>query len=232
MIHELLVALAGLPSDIFVPSPPPPAKPKTLRVRRDFSHLHPAERDALDSLAAAGHDARVMRRIIDDLHGDREVYARAFANGLQQVLDGWLQVLDDLEAQVLACFASTPSAGITTNVAPIAGLVAQDCAPRMPLAYLKATLSPHAAVLCAIRMLLADSYAHDQTLGANRRWFGCKILDLVLPRALDGRPDVADAARKVAGECLRVFVKHVAGLMVNADAGDQVCEFFVQRGAL
>ncbi|KAJ3156732.1 Gamma-tubulin complex component 4 [Geranomyces michiganensis] len=95
MLHELLLALHGIPGDVFVESfaatePPSQQQPKqqstTFRVAADFPFLHAAERSALDRLAHLGFLAATIRRFAQK-HA-KTVWAAALNQGGEEEEDG------------------------------------------------------------------------------------------------------------------------------------------------
>ncbi|KNE61138.1 hypothetical protein, variant [Allomyces macrogynus ATCC 38327] len=232
MLHELLVAMAGVPGDIFVPFPRTPATPTTFAVRQDFPFLHRAERATLDKLAQLGFWCRKISAFVDrearlglllaapaaattsssgvPLAARRAepgefgsgAYSAGLAAGLRTVLDQYLALVDDTETELL-------------NMHDLAAET------RTPVAALLVTF-------CESRVILECMYSLVAEYTANReRYYGCRVLDLVLPRTLDGRPHVAAAMRRVAHQCLTVFFNHLSSYLLCARAHDPRREFFV-----
>ncbi|KNE59466.1 hypothetical protein AMAG_03744 [Allomyces macrogynus ATCC 38327] len=231
MLHELLVAMAGVPGDIFVPFPRAPATPTTFAVRQDFPFLHRAERATLDKLAQLGFWCREVSAFVDrearlglllaapttatnfsgvPLAARRAepgefgsgAYSAGLAAGLRTVLDQYLALVDDTETELL-------------NLHDLAAET------RTPVTALLVTFSESRVILDSMHSLVAEYTANRE------RYYGCRVLDLVLPRTLDGRPYVAAAMRRVAHQCLTVFFNHLSSYLLCARAHDPRREFFV-----
>ncbi|KAJ3372825.1 Gamma-tubulin complex component 4 [Allomyces arbusculus] len=231
MLHELLVAMAGVPGDIFVPFPRAPATPTTFAVRQDFPFLHRAERATLDKLAQLGFWCREISAFVDrearlglllaapttatnssrvPLTARRAepgefgsgAYSAGLAAGLRTVLDQYLALVDETETELL-------------NLHDLAAET------RTPVTALLVTFGESRVILECMYSLV------DEYMANRERYYGCRVLDLVLPRTLDGRPYVAAAMRRVAHQCLTVFFNHLSSYLLCARAHDPRREFFV-----
>ncbi|KAI9159201.1 hypothetical protein H9P43_008538 [Blastocladiella emersonii ATCC 22665] len=223
MIHELLVAMSGYPGDVFVPSPPAPLSASTFVVRPDFPYLHPAERGVLNRLAQLGFWVRELTDFADHetaappsvAHADAAAerttgyghgcYSHGLATGVRRVVSDYLAQVDAAETELLG---SASGLG--------------DHGGRTPWAKLAADFAPVGVVLEAVVMLVREYRARRLD-----EYYGVRVLDLVLPRLLDGRPPVAAAMRHLAHACLAVFFKHLAGYLLHASAHDPWREFFI-----
>ncbi|ORZ35296.1 Spc98 family-domain-containing protein [Catenaria anguillulae PL171] len=233
MLHELLVSMTGVPTDIFVPFPPHPLTPTTFIVRSDFPHLHPAERASLNRLAQLGFWAKKLASFVHSESlppgsiGTRPsaagLYSHGFAQGIRAVLDQYLETVDQTETDLLSAHArphAMPLNDIDSDRL-MAGVDA-DGMPRTPLSSLLVTFSVPSLVLEST-LRLVDEFTSNRDA-----YFGSKLLDLILPRILDGREPVAKAMRMIAHAVLRVFFKHLSGYLLHATAFDPKNEFFVQ----
>ncbi|KAJ3366662.1 Gamma-tubulin complex component 4 [Allomyces javanicus] len=223
--------MAGVPGDIFVPFPRAPATPTTFAVRQDFPFLHRAERATLDKLSQLGFWCREISAFVErearlglllaapttttnssgiPLAARRAepgefgsgAYSAGLAAGLRTVLDQYLALVDETETELL-------------NLHDLAAET------RTPVTALLVTFGES-------RVILECMYGLVDEYTANReRYYGCRVLDLVLPRTLDGRPYVAAAMRRVAHQCLTVFFNHLSSYLLCACAHDPRREFFV-----
>ncbi|KAJ3021504.1 Gamma-tubulin complex component 4 [Thoreauomyces humboldtii] len=168
MLHELLLTLCGHSGDIFVPWPQ--ALPTTYAVAPDFPLLHPAERTALNRLARIGFNYASIRTFIDAqkenvwdaVLKDPRVgpgsirpgfYLLALCGGLEEVLEGYMDVVVEAERKVLS------SLDLDTDGA------------RTPLSYFTYVFG---------KILLPQLLALLKTLeAAHTSYHGAKILDLL-----------------------------------------------------
>jgi hypothetical protein len=100
-----------------------------------------------------------------------------------------------------------------------------------PLSALASDLAGPAAVLRAIRTQVAEGYAASDTAEGIHcgGGGGARIVDLVVPLALDGRADAARAARCVVHAVVGVLFKEAAAAPVAGECGDVF--FITVRGA-
>ncbi|KAF9971585.1 Gamma-tubulin complex component 4 [Actinomortierella ambigua] len=116
MLHELLLALAGFPGNVFRPFPPPPLQPTTLALADHFPMMHPGERETLDRLAELGFLFMTMNKFIVACRSSHSItatkasshttttglYRKAMAIALERRLQGYRKVLIETERSILS----------------------------------------------------------------------------------------------------------------------------------
>ncbi|RKP12395.1 Spc98 family-domain-containing protein [Piptocephalis cylindrospora] len=187
MYHELLLALAGHPGDLFLPDG---------TVSTAFPHLHPGTREALNRLLPlaltyrdleyfAAH--RCLPSTASSSTTPPSVYLEALAVGFEPILQEYREALTSLERQ---CIQRGPTQPMDIP------------ATQLPLIEFTLALSPYTLILPRIHAALEHILTADIP--------GPRILDYLREQSLTGIPELARAISRINQPLCALFYRQIA----------------------
>ncbi|CAG8537215.1 2981_t:CDS:2 [Ambispora leptoticha] len=213
MHHELLSALCGVSGDLFNPYPPQPNIPKLFKIPPDFNFLHESERDALERLAELGFHYRCIVSFINKYRGinsavfistiETETFLRgSFADALCNALDAALSEYQQLVFESEDCILEED------GVIPVADMVSR--------------FSDYHVILSTLHELVDELEANPV------KYFGCRILNLLVARCKTGVPKLRGIMFKLVHACHVVLYQYISSWMVYGYLQDTFGEFFIK----
>jgi gamma-tubulin complex component 4 len=212
MFHELLLALAGYPGDVFVEGK------DGFMVSPDLPWMSEQERTILNRLCKLGWSFHICTTFISTFrqsrHGDKPhgIYVNAFCHGLDQVLNGYRHRLAKIEA---GCLVDQ-----THDVIQVENEIHSK--PIRTLADILAILLEDELIFPALLRVI-EQIQQDPT-----SWHGVKLIEQLRKLYLEtGIPLLRDIFRDLTVSCLRVLWRQVTGWLVYGLLRDPYQEFFI-----
>lgn len=208
MLHEVLLALSGHPSPLFIDLGD-----------NDFPLLSPSERALLRSIGRLSEVHRRLKRHLEDISSTHSsIVCRAVATSIQQThLARFQQTILDVESSILKRDASMVGA---YNIVPLASVVGEfDDWHRLMAWYWQ--------VACYMQQPTESGNAHP-----NKHSSGCTgalMIDKLRSETQTGYPEVEDAAVQLTRVAETAWLRQLSGWVVYGTLppfGAQ--DFFVQ----
>ncbi|RIA87379.1 gamma-tubulin complex component protein [Glomus cerebriforme] len=222
MLHELLLALSGLSGDLFVSYPPEPEVATTFKIPPDFPFLHEAEKSSLERLAALGFYYRKLTNFLDKQRGRNENNESSETIETQNTPSGsFLHALSNAINEVLADFHKSiieSEIRILSKEDNMGGIV--------PISQLVSAFNEYYIILPHLNQLIIDIEQNPV------KYFGCRILNLVIDKCDTGVPELREIMLKLLHACHEVMYKHIASWLVYGQLVDPFGEFFIKDKAL
>ncbi|CAG8624696.1 2839_t:CDS:1 [Acaulospora morrowiae] len=216
MLHELLLALAGLPGDLFTPFPSQTEHTSTFKIPSDFPFLHEAEKSSLEQLVVLGNYYRAIVNFLDFQRGRKANYADSkhvtstpTGSFLQALCNALNEVLKDFHKTVIEC-----ETRVLNKEDDMGGVV------------------PISQIVSAFRVYyIIFPHLHQLTTEINRepeKYFGCRLLNLIVDKCNTGVPELRAIMLRLLHACHAVMYKHITSWMVYGHLQDPFGEFFVK----
>ncbi|CAG8511446.1 6042_t:CDS:2 [Funneliformis caledonium] len=230
MLHELLLTLSGLSGDLFVPYPSEPETATTYKIPPEFPFLHEAEKSSLERLAALGFYYRKLTNFLDKQRGRNENNENHGSVGLQKDNEtslkstphgSFIHALCNAINEVLADFHKTiieSEIRILNKEDNMGGVV--------PISQLVSAFSEYYIILPHLSQLILDVENNPV------KYFGCRILNLIIDKCNTGVPELREIMLKLLHACHEVMFKHITSWMVYGQLVDPFGEFFIKDRTL
>lgn len=218
MIHELLLALSGLPGDLFVPFPD-----QIFKIQQDFPFLHEAEKSSLERLAVLGKYQQTIANFLALQRGRKECpadlniivsedeeakkrlngsFVHALSNALSEVLKDFKEVVDKCEKRIL------------NKQYNMGGVI--------PISQIVAEFGEYYIIFPHLNQLIIEINQRPE------EYFGCRLLNLMVEKCNTGVPELRTIMLKLLQACNEVMYKHITSWMVYGYLQDPYGEFFVK----
>ncbi|KAI9007060.1 gamma-tubulin complex component protein [Gaertneriomyces semiglobifer] len=242
MLHELLLALAGHPGDIFVPvNAYPPQAPttqeegisnsppledvksitQTWAVAPDFPFLHPSERHILNDLAHLGFLHHTLNKFITTTKARILKRAPQANNHSSENCDGlYLLALCTGLDSALSDYRDEI---VCTERKVLSTLDVDTDGGRTPLEWVRARFARFWMVLPALVRLVMEV---DSDKSGECR--GVKLLDLLETHKKTGMQELRDAIQTLIDACMGVFFKQLVSWLFWGTLYDPYQEFFIR----
>src|SRR6266498_1759603 len=230
MLHELFLALSGLSGDLFVPYPPEPETATTFKIPPDFPFLHEAEKSSLERLATLGFYYRKLINFLDKQRGRKENNENFGSVELQKDNEkspnniphgSFVHALCNAINEVLADFHKTiieSEIRILSKEDNMGGVV--------PVSHLVSAFSEYYIILPHLSQLIINVEQNSV------KYFGCRILNLIIEKCNTGVPELREIMLKLLHACHEVMYKHITSWMVYGQLVDPFGEFFIKDRTL
>ncbi|XP_071845867.1 gamma-tubulin complex component 4-like isoform X1 [Apostichopus japonicus] len=205
MLHELLIALHGIPGSIFTKSD----GDNKIRVVGGLPHLSPSEEARLNRLCLLSshfkrfesfikrHGGECVQKDDENVKLEDGLYLRSFCSGLDEALSGYRKTLLVLEEDIL-----------------------ND--PTLTMGHIICLTEPYQGLFVSLSGIL------DKL--ETGRYHGCQILDMLQTGEwMYGQPDIQQTVQRILFTCHRVMFDQLTTWLLNGLLLDEYGEFFLHK---
>ncbi|KAG0224391.1 Gamma-tubulin complex component 4 [Actinomortierella wolfii] len=244
MLHELLLALAGFPGNVFRPFPPAPQQPTTLALSDDFPMIHPGDRETLNRLAVVGFHFMTMNKFIETSRSNRGassntgLYRKAMAIALERRLQGYRKTIVECERSILS---GEGNLGSSISLSELVVRFSEYQLVFPVVCNILSTLG-EPAVTTSVKISQGQQQGHEEQPEDQRMnqeycsnapspYHGAKLIDLLQEHAASGVSIVQDWLGDMLSSCCSVMMRQIVAWVIYGQIQDPFEEWFIMTHA-